>query len=177
MKAIVDACLNQEINAEVKIVISNNSEAEGLKVAQNHNIQTKYININDFSSKKAYEDELSAILQNYEVDLICLAGYMKLLGAAFIERHKGNIINIHPSLLPAFKGLDAQEQAFNYGVKISGCTVHYVNEEMDGGKIIMQDSVIINDSDTLEDVIQNILKKEHQLYPKAIKWIIEKKRG
>ncbi len=177
MKAIVDACLRQEINAEVKIVISNNSEAEGLKVAQNRNIQTKYINVNDFSSKKAYEDELSAILQKYEVDLICLAGYMKLLGAEFIERHKGHIINIHPSLLPAFKGLDAQKQAFNYGVKISGCTVHYVNEEMDGGKIIMQDSVVINDSDTLEDVIQNILKKEHQLYPKAIKWIIEKKRG
>ena len=104
---------------------------------------------------------------------------MKVLGPKFIQKHQGKLINIHPSLLPAFKGLDAQKQAFEYGVKIAGCSVHFVDETVDGGTIIMQDIVHVTDTDTLDSMTNNILKKEHILYPKAINWVIENhiKRG
>ena len=179
MKAIVEACKNKSIPAEVKIVISNKKNALGLELAKSYGIETKYINSKDYPSKEAYEAAITSILEVHNVELTCLAGYMKVLGPKFIQKHQGKLINIHPSLLPAFKGLDAQKQAFEYGVKIAGCSVHFVDETVDGGTIIMQDIVHVTDTDTLDSMTNNILKKEHILYPKAINWVIENhiKRG
>ena len=173
MKAIIDACLDNYISASVSVVISNKKDAAGLDLAKKYDIPTLFIDPKKYDSKESYEIALSEALETYKLDLVCLAGYMKILGKHFIEKYRGKLINIHPSLLPAFKGLDAQKQAYEYGVKIAGCTVHYVDETVDGGKIIMQDSVDVLNTDSLDDLEKNILKKEHKLYPKAIKWVIE----
>ena len=173
MKAIIDACLDNYISASVSVVISNKKDAAGLDLAKKYDIPTLFIDPKKYDSKESYEIALSEALETYKLDLVCLAGYMKILGKHFIEKYQGKLINIHPSLLPAFKGLDAQKQAYEYGVKIAGCTVHYVDETVDGGKIIMQDSVDVLNTDSLDDLEKNILKKEHKLYPKAIKWVIE----
>jgi phosphoribosylglycinamide formyltransferase-1 len=155
------------------VVISNNKDAPGLKIAKEQfGIATEVILSN---GKKGweYDREIDSVLKKYGVypsnGIICLAGYMRILSAQFVKKYKLRILNVHPSLLPSFKGLNAQKQAFDYGVKISGCTVHFIDDNIDTGPIIIQESVPIYDTDTEEDISKRILNIEHKLYPLAIK--------
>lgn len=175
MEAIIQAALAKQIDATVNVVISNKNNALGIDSAKSYGIKTFVLEKKDYSSKKEYEEEISRILKDHSVDLVCLAGYMTLVGEILLEAFNNKIINIHPSLLPAFKGLNAQKQALDYGVSYAGCSVHYVDQSMDGGALIMQDIVEVLDTDTEESLSKKILKKEHLLYPKAINLVLKKK--
>lgn len=174
MHAILSSHAQSELrNIQPCVVISNNKDALGLKIAKEQfGIATEVILSN---GKKGweYDKEIASVLKNYCVypsnGIICLAGYMRILSPQFVREYKLRILNVHPSLLPSFKGLHAQKQAFDYGVKISGCTVHFIDDNVDTGPIIIQGSVPIYDSDTEEDLSNRILQLEHKLYPIAIK--------
>jgi phosphoribosylglycinamide formyltransferase-1 len=172
MSAIIKSIESGVLNAEISVVISNKPDAKGLDVASAHGIHTKSFKPVDYSSRDDYEHDVIACLESYNVDLVILAGYMKLVGDPLLTAYKGRMLNIHPSLLPSFKGLNAQEQALNYGVKIAGCTVHYVTKEMDAGPIIMQASVPVLSDDTVESLSERILVEEHKLFPKAIQSVL-----
>ena len=159
-------------NARIAIVISNRADAGGIEVAQRLGLKAVVIP----SKGKAREDhdrEVAARLQQQRVDLVCMAGYMRLLSPWFVKQFPHRILNIHPSLLPAFPGLEAQEQAFAYGVKVAGCTVHFVDEELDHGPIIVQKSVPVLDSDDEHTLAARILEQEHIAYSEAIKIVLE----
>ena len=174
--AIINAIKETRLEAEIKIVISNNKNAAGLELARESGIKTECCDVKLFETKDKYEEKIADLIEKSGAKLIILAGYMRVIGETFIKRFNNNIINIHPSLLPSFKGLNAQKQALDYGVKVAGCTVHYVTEEVDGGQIIDQVAVEIEETDTEESLSQRILKEEHQLYPKVIQKIIEERR-
>jgi phosphoribosylglycinamide formyltransferase-1 len=159
MEAIIQAALSKQIDATVNVVISNKKNALGIDSAKSYGIKTFILEKKDYSSKKDYEEEISRILKDHSVDLVCLAGYMTLVGETLLASFNNKIINIHPSLLPAFKGLNAQKQALDYGVSYAGCSVHYVDQSMDGGALIMQDIVEVLDTDTEESLSKKILKK------------------
>jgi phosphoribosylglycinamide formyltransferase 1 len=172
MSAIAEAIEKGVIrNAEIAIVISDKPNAQGLIRANEKGIETLAIPRNG-RTREEHDAEIAAELKNRGVELVCLAGYMRLLSKDFIRAFPNQIINIHPSLLPAFKGLDAQKQAFDYGVKFTGCTVHYVDEELDHGAIIAQKVVEVRDGDTAETLSARILEQEHQLYVEAIAKIV-----
>lgn len=173
LQAIIDAIENGELNARIAVVLSNKKEAPALARAQKKNIETAYLDPKSFAGKKEFDLALARELKNRQIDLVCLAGYMRILGPEFIREFEGKIINIHPSLLPAFPGLDVQQKAIDYGVKFSGCTVHFVNEEVDGGPIILQAVVPVHESDDAETLAQRILIQEHLVYPQAIQMIAE----
>jgi len=173
MLSIIEAIKNREIDADVAVVISDKATAKGVELAKGFGITTFVLNVKDYSSKGDYEDDIIRILKGHGVDLICLAGYMKVVGNTLLNAYPNRIINIHPSLLPSFRGLNAQKQALDYGVKYSGCSVHFVNSVLDGGKIILQDVVQVLDTDDEESLSRRILEKEHKLYPKAIQKVIE----
>lgn len=162
----------QELDAEIVCVLTNNKNAEGLKLARQLKIQDYVLDPENFSSNQTYEEEIVTILKALDVDWVILAGYMKLVKKTLLDAFPNKIINIHPSLLPAFKGLNAQKQAFEAGVKVAGCTVHYVNEKMDAGKIIAQKALNVAENETLESLSNRILQLEHDLYPKAIQQLI-----
>ena len=168
MLNIVDACLKKKINAEVKIIISNNTKSNYLEKLKNSSVKIKVIQNKDFKNNNLYEEKISTMLKSEKVELVCLAGYTRVLSKNFLNNWKNQVINIHPSLLPSFKGLNAQEKAFNYRVKYTGCTVHYVNEELDGGEIIDQRVVEIKDDDDIDSLKKKILKEEHKLYINVI---------
>jgi phosphoribosylglycinamide formyltransferase-1 len=173
MTAIVEAVKSGLIaDSEVAVVISDKTGAEGLVKAKARGIETLAITRNG-RSREEHDAEIVAELKKRNVELVCLAGYMRLLSKEFIRAFPDKIINIHPSLLPSFKGLDAQRQAIDYGVKISGCTVHFVDEALDHGAIILQKAIEIKDDDTAESLSARILKHEHALYVEAIKLIAE----
>ena len=174
MVAIVDAVGSGEIPAsEVAVVISDKPDAPGLEKARERGVET--IAIERRGRPRAEHDaEIAAELERRSVDLVCLAGYMRLLSPGFIDRFPNCIINIHPSLLPAFPGLDAQRQAVEAGVKISGCTVHFVNEELDAGPIILQRAVNVEEGDTAETLAARILEEEHRAYVEAVKLLRER---
>lgn len=173
MTAIVDAVQSGEIpDSEVVVVVSDKKGAEGLEKAQARSVETVVVERNG-RKRVEHDAEIMAELQKRNVELVCLAGYMRLLSKEFIQGFPNKIINIHPSLLPSFSGLDAQKQAFDYGVKISGCTVHYVDEELDHGAIILQKAVEVLDDDTAETLSAKILAHEHALYIEALKKIAE----
>jgi phosphoribosylglycinamide formyltransferase-1 len=168
MLAIAEAVENGTIpNAEIAVVISDKPSAQGLIKAQEKGIETLAISRNG-RTREEHDAEIAAELKNRGVELVCLAGYMRLLSRDFIRSFPNQIINIHPSLLPSFRGLAAQEQAFEYGVKFTGCTVHFVDEELDHGAIIAQKIVEVKDDDTSETLSHRILEQEHQLYIEAI---------
>lgn len=168
MLAIAEAVENGTIpNAEIAVVISDKPSAQGLIKAQEKGLATLAIPRNG-RTREEHDAEIAAELKKHGVELVCLAGYMRLLSKDFIRSFPNQIINIHPSLLPAFKGLDAQKQAFDYGVKFTGCTVHFVDEELDHGAIIAQKIVEIKENDTAETLSARILEQEHQLYIEAI---------
>lgn len=173
MTAIVEAVQSGLIpGSEVAVVISDKTGAEGLKKAKERSIET--IVVGKKGRARAEHDALIiAELEKRNVELVCLAGYMRLLSPEFIQAFPNRIVNIHPSLLPSFPGLNAQRQAIEYGVKISGCTVHFVDEDLDHGAIILQKAVEVKDDDTAETLSARILKFEHALYVEALKKIVE----
>jgi len=175
LQAIIDSIERKELNVRLSIVISSTKDAPALKRAEKHGIETVFIDPATYPNKKAYDKALIDKLEEIPIDLICLAGYMRILGKEFIQTFSGKIINIHPSLLPAFPGLNAQKQAVEYGVKFSGCTVHFVDAGVDSGPIILQTAVPVYDNDGEESLSKRILEQEHHLYPKAIKMIKENK--
>lgn len=176
MEAILNFAIKKKVVTPV-IIISNNYDAAGIKIASKFGINIKILpNLKD---RKMYDKKLEQILHKYNVTpkngLICLAGFMRILGEGIIRKYKNRIMNIHPSLLPAFAGLNAQKQAIEYGVKYSGCTVHFVDGGIDTGPIILQDIVKIQDDDDHISLAKKILHKEHQIYPKAINLFATKK--
>ncbi|MBT3514886.1 MAG: phosphoribosylglycinamide formyltransferase [Nitrospina sp.] len=174
LQAIIDSIDQKELHAHISIVISNKIDAMALERAKKHDIKTIFIDPASYLDKNAYDKALVEKLKFFSVDLICLAGYMRILGEEVIQTFKEKIINIHPSLLPAFPGLNAQKQAIEYGVKFSGCTVHFVDSGVDSGPIISQTVVPIYDDDDEKSLSERILNEEHNLYPKAIRMIKEK---
>jgi len=161
-------------NAEIAIVVSNQPGAPGLKRAEARGIPTRMIPSRGLQ-REAYDRQVAAVLQEYRVDLICLAGYMRLLSPYFVATFPQRILNIHPSLLPSFPGLEAQKQALDHGVKFAGCTVHFVDENLDAGPIIVQAVVPVLDCDDEHALAERILKEEHRIYSEAVKIILEGK--
>jgi len=173
LQSIIDKLHKGEQDISIKVVISNNN-SRALKRTLKNNIESYHIDDNSYN-KEEYESKIIDIVEERQIDLIVLAGYMKVLSAKFINHFRDKIINIHPSLLPAFPGLDAQKQAVKYGVKISGCTVHFVNEKIDAGPIIMQEAVEVKYNDDEESLAKRILQKEHNILPEVIELIADDK--
>jgi phosphoribosylglycinamide formyltransferase-1 len=173
MVAIADAAREGRIpNAEIAVVISDQPAADGLIKAEERQIETLSIERRGRSREK-HDREIVAALKDRKVDLVCLAGYMRVLSREFIDAYRGRILNIHPSLLPDFPGLEAQRQALDHGAKQSGCTVHFVDETLDGGPIIAQRIVPVNDDDTVESLSARILIEEHRLYVEAVALVLK----
>jgi phosphoribosylglycinamide formyltransferase-1 len=160
--------------AEIAVLVSNKPDAKGLERAQARNIPTRMIPSKGLQ-REAYDRQVVAVLQEYKVDLICLAGYMRLLSPYFVAAFPQRILNIHPSLLPSFPGLESQRQALEYGVKFAGCTVHFVDENLDAGPIVLQSVVPVQDTDDDEKLSERILKEEHRIYSEAVKIVLEGK--
>ncbi len=173
LQAIIDQIEQGTLAAEIPIVISNAKEAFALERAKNHGIKPVFLDPKSYSDKEEFDWALKDLLRAEAVDLVCLSGFMRILGKAFINSFAGKIINIHPSLLPAFPGLHPQQQALEHGVKFSGCTVHFVDEGVDSGPIILQSVVPVYDSDDEEALSKRILEQEHIIYPRAIQLMVE----
>ena len=180
MKAILDAVKKQKIPIRPTVVISNKSTAKGLKIARKFGVQTEVVESKGFQgSRWEYDKKIISVLKKYQVTpkngLICLAGFMRIISPEFIKKYKNCVLNIHPAILPAFPGLDAQKQAIDHGVKYSGCTVHFADDGVDSGPIIVQAIVKVKDDDTEETLAKRILSKEHKAYSEAVKLIAENK--
>ena len=177
MVALADAVREGRVpNAEISVVISDQPNAQGLNKARAFGIETLVVERHG-RQRAEHDREIVAALRARHIDLICLAGYMRVLSAEFIEAYRGRILNVHPSLLPLFPGLDAQRQALNHGVEISGCTVHFVDETLDGGPIIAKRSVAVHRDDTAESLSARILEEEHQLYPEAVALVLRQENS
>lgn len=172
LQAIVDASRSGALNATVAVVISNRADAAGLTRAREAGIETLHLNPRDYADRDTYDRALADALRARDIVLVCLAGYMRLVGLPLLEAFPNRILNIHPSLLPAFRGLDAQRQALEHGVKVSGATVHIVNADLDAGPIIMQAAVPVRADDTVASLSERILVEEHRLYPAAIAQVL-----
>lgn len=173
LQAIIDATRDGRLDAVVAIVVSNRADAPGLQRARDAGIPTAVIDHRAFPSREAFDRALADELRRHDVALVCLAGFMRLLGPAFLRAFPDRILNIHPSLLPAFPGLHAQRQAFEYGVKISGATVHLVTAELDAGPIVLQAAVPVRHDDTEDTLAARILVEEHRIYPEAIRIVLD----
>ena len=172
LQAIVDAIAAGTLDARIALVVSNRADAAGLERARSAGIETLYLSHRAFASREAYDRALVDELHARDVGLVCLAGFMRLLSPWFIEAFPNAILNIHPALLPAFPGLDAQHQAWAYGVKVSGATVHLVDRDLDAGPIVLQRAVPVLEDDTPESLSARILEVEHQLYPEAVRLVL-----
>jgi phosphoribosylglycinamide formyltransferase 1 len=173
--AIVKAVNAGKIKANLALLVSDNSLAQAIARAKKTEIKVALIKREDFASKKEFEAEIISVLRENKIDLIVLAGFMRLLSAEFVRSYKDRIMNIHPSLLPAFKGTRGIKDAFDYGAKVTGVTVHFVDEQLDHGPIILQAAVALTKSDTAASLAEKIHKLEHKLYPQAIKLFAEGK--
>ena len=173
LQAILDAVAERRLDAEISVVISNKVDAAGLDRARQAGIESLYLNHKDFDSRETFDRAVVAQLKKRDVALVCLAGFMRLLSAEFVNAFPNAILNIHPSLLPAFPGLDGQRQALAYGVKVSGATVHIVTPELDNGPIVLQATVPVHDADTVDDLSARILEQEHRIYPEAIGLVLD----
>jgi phosphoribosylglycinamide formyltransferase 1 len=173
LQALIDAVSDGRLRAEIAVVISNRADAQGLERARAANIDTLTIPHRDFPTRDAFEAVLVRELRARDVSLICLAGFMRLLGPTFLDAFPNRILNIHPSLLPAFPGVDAQRQAWDHGAKIAGATVHFVTGELDGGPIITQRAIPVLDDDTPETLAARILDVEHRIYPEAVGLVLD----
>ena len=167
MVALVKAMRDGRIDAEPAVVLSNVSDAPGLAKARELGVPTEVVEHRGVS-REAHDRRVIEILRSHRVDLVCLAGYMRLLSPAFVEAYRNRILNVHPALLPAFPGLDAHQQALDHGVKVSGCTVHFVDEACDHGPIVLQAAVPVREGDTVEDLSARILEHEHRIYAEAV---------
>ena len=170
-EAIADNATRGSLDADIAVVISNRPDARGLSVARERGIHSVALASRGMD-REAYDRALIDELRNYDVDLVCLAGYMRMLSAGFVRQFPNRILNIHPSLLPAFPGLDAQRQALEYGVRVSGCTVHFVDEYLDAGPVLLQAAVPVLDHDTVESLSARILEQEHRIYSEAIRIVL-----
>ena len=173
LQAIIDAIESGKINGVIEVVISNKEDAYALERAKRHNIEGIFIDSSSYKNKDDYDRAIITILEKKDIGLVCLAGFMRILTPYFVNKYKRRIINIHPSLLPAFPGLEAQKKALDYGVKFTGATVHFVDEGVDSGPIIIQAVVPVLDTDTPEILSERILEEEHRIYPEAIKAFAE----
>lgn len=173
LQAIIDAVASRRLDATIAVVISNRADAAGLRRAEEAGIGTLVIDHKGFASRDAYDRALVAALRDRNVGLVCLAGFMRLLGPTFINAFPNAILNIHPSLLPAFPGLHAQRQGVEHGVKVSGATVHLVTTDLDAGPIVLQAAVPVRDDDTEETLSERILIEEHRIYPEAIALVLD----
>lgn len=173
MVALIDAIGEGRLDAEAALVISNIEQAAGLERATERGVETLFIN-HKGRLREEHDREMAEELKRRGVEVVCLAGYMRLVSSLFVREFKNRILNIHPSLLPAFPGLDAQRQALEYGVKITGCTVHIVDEELDHGPIVIQQAVEVRDDDTVETLSARILKEEHRIYAEAVGRVLSK---
>jgi phosphoribosylglycinamide formyltransferase-1 len=174
LQAVIDAVSQGTLDAEIAVVVSNRAGAGGLDRARAAGIETLTIPHRDYPTRDAFEDALVRDLRARRVSLICLAGFMRLLGRTFLDAFPNAILNIHPSLLPSFPGVDAQTQALGHGVKIAGATVHFVTGELDGGPIIRQAAVPVHDDDTPGTLAARILEEEHRIYPEAIALVLNR---
>ena len=173
MEAILKSIKKNKIPINPAVVISNKSDAKGLKIAKKLGVKIEVVESKGFKGTRwEYDQKIIAVLKKYGVTksngLICLAGFMRIISPEFVKKYKNKMINIHPAILPAFPGLDAQKQAVDYGTKFSGCTVHFVDEGVDSGAIIIQSIVKVKDDDTEETLSKRILVQEHKIYPKAV---------
>mgnify|MGYP001436021267 FL=1 len=168
MLNIIEACNNKKLYSSVNLVVSNRPNVLGLKVASKYKVRTEILDSNNLT-KENFESLLDKILKKNNINLVCLAGFMKILSKDFVKKWPKMILNIHPSILPSFKGLNAQRQAIENKAKYSGCTVHFVNEEMDSGEIIDQKIVSISNNDDVDSLSKKILMEEHKLYIKVLK--------
>ena len=180
MESILKSIKTKKIPINPAVVVSNKKNAKGLKIAKKLGVNTEVIESKGFKgTREQYDKKIMAILTKHGVSpkngLVCLAGFMRIISPEFVKKYKNKIINIHPALLPAFPGLDSQLQALEYGVKYSGCTVHFVDAGMDTGPIIIQAVVRIKEEDTEESLSKKILKKEHQIYPQAVELFAKRK--
>jgi len=173
LQAIIDVIAAGRLDARVRVVISNRADARGLVRARDAGIETLVISHRAFTSREAFDSAVVAELAARDVALVCLAGFMRLLSPAFISAYPNRILNIHPALLPAFPGLDAQHQAWEHGVKITGATVHIVTADLDAGPIVLQKAVPVFDDDTSETLAARILEEEHRIYPEAIRIVLD----
>ena len=173
LEALADACNSPDYPAEIALVVSNNRDAAGLDRAARRGIARCVVDHREFADKSSFEAALTAALEAAGAELVCLAGFMRLLSTPFVERWRDRLINIHPSLLPAFRGLHTHEQALATGVRIAGCTVHFVRADMDAGPIIVQAAVPVASGDSAESLAERVLAAEHRCYPLAVRWIAE----
>jgi len=182
LQAILDAIAARRLDAAIAIVVSNRADAPGLERAREAGVEAICLVPSDYADRDAYDRGLVEVLRAREVGLICLAGYMRLVGSRLLEAFPNRVLNVHPSLLPAFPGLEAQRQAFEHGVRVTGATVHFVTAGLDDGPIILQAAVPVLDSDSVETLSARILVEEHRIYPEAIQialdgeWTIDGRR-
>ena len=170
-EAIASNVRSGNLNCEIAVVFSNKPNAPGLALARNLGLPSWSISSAGMD-RVAFDSQVAELLRSHQVDWVCLAGYMRLLSGGFVSQFQGRILNIHPSLLPAFPGLDAQYQALSHGAKITGCTVHFVDENLDAGPILLQSAVPVVDSDDIDSLSNRILREEHRLYSEAIAWVL-----
>jgi phosphoribosylglycinamide formyltransferase-1 len=175
LQSIVDAIGAGTLEASIAVVVSNRADAPGLLRARAAGIDALHLSARDFADRDAYDRALADVLRARGVTVVCLAGFMRLVGAPLLDAFPQRILNIHPSLLPAFPGLDAQRQALDYGVQVTGATVHLVTSELDGGPIVLQASVPVLPDDTVDTLSARILQQEHRLYPDAIRIILDER--
>jgi phosphoribosylglycinamide formyltransferase-1 len=171
MAALLSAAKADDYPAEIALVISNNADAAGLKHARDNGIETAVVNHRDYESREDFEAALTEVLKAAKAEIVCLAGFMRLLTDSFVDAWRNKMINIHPSLLPAFKGLDTHARALAAGVRIHGATVHFVRPSMDEGPIIVQAAVPVLSDDTEQSLADRVLEVEHKIYPMALAWV------
>ncbi len=173
LQSIIDATASGALNATIAVVVSNRADAHGLTRARDAGIEALHLSPREHPNRDAYDLAIVAALRSRDVQLVCLAGFMRLVGRPLLDAFPERILNIHPSLLPAFRGLEAQRQALDHGVRISGATVHLVTSDLDDGPIVLQAAVRVEDDDTVETLSARILAEEHRIYPEAIAQVLD----
>jgi phosphoribosylglycinamide formyltransferase-1 len=177
MEAIVKACAAQKWPARIAAVISNRQGASGLLFAVEHGIATAVLDHKQFAERSAFDAELARLIESYQADVVVLAGFMRILSSEFVRRFEGRLLNIHPSLLPAFPGLHTHQRAIEAGCKVAGATVHFVTAELDHGPIVVQAAVPVLPDDTEATLAARVLVREHEIYPRAVRWLVQGELG
>jgi len=175
LQAIIDAIDCNKINARIRAVISNKAQAYGLERAEKHNISTQIVDHKQFENREDFDQALQTVIDQYQPDLVVLAGFMRILTAPFVQHYYGKMLNIHPSLLPAYKGIHTHQRALDDDAKIHGVSIHFVTAELDGGPVIAQAQVAVHSDDDTTALAKRVLTQEHRIYPAVIKWFIEQR--
>ncbi len=173
MEAIVDACQREGWPARIAAVISNKADASGLRFAASRGIATAVVDHKAFTTREAFDAELAKVIDGFAPDVVVLAGFMRILTEGFVRQYEGRLLNVHPSLLPAFPGLHTHQRAIEAGCKLAGATVHFVTPELDHGPIVMQAAVPVLPGDTADSLAARVLVQEHRVYPQSVRWLVE----